>query len=1060
MKNSTNNHNQNMNIEISDEKGKQDSQKNKFWRSLNILQNYNSPEVIKTKKNEFEEGATDEIDLDGMSENSRRKFLALMGASGAFALAACSDYQDKGEIIPYNKKPNSVIPGIPNFYASTLTATGRPYGVLIKTREGRPIKVDGNSEHPINKGKINTIGHSAVLNLYDPGRITNPKIKADKNSPSDNLKSNWAEVDKTVVDALNSASSKGKEIAILMHKYYSPTATKVINDFKAKYPTTVVYSYEVFNDNHKQNAWQKMYGNGTFPVINYDKARVIVSLDSDFIDSDGDSIENVIKYSSTRNVDDLENFSRLYSIEAVMSLTGANADYRMRLTPELQYDLAMSLASEIVKKGAAQINIDADVMSKLNSFNLAKFAESNGFDQKIIDLMVNDLITNRGRGIVVAGFQLSENVHMAVNLLNEILSNTALYDSSKDLSENTLNSWKDLSSLSSKMTSGAVAVLINFDTNPIYNLPDDCAFEAAMDQVPLVISMTELENETTAKSNIILPINHDFESWGDFKPRTGVVSLQQPVIAPLYNSRQKEAILLNWTGDTSKYSDNLYHNYLMNRWQNEVFPMMDVSSSFSEFWFASLHDGVITFNEASAPLSFNASSILETKSSPAKSGFTVVLQPAHSIGDGRFANNGWLQEMPHPINKVTWDNFAAIAPKTAIKMSLKYNDVIEVEVSGRKVKLPVMLSPGMAEDVVAVMLGYGRTHGGVIGTGIGFDASVLMSKDGGISQYVYTGANVVKTSETYELISTQEHHVLDDFLTKKDGTLNDFHKVREIIQEANVDQYAKDPKILKHHEHEIFSLYSDVQYNDVKWSMAIDMSKCFGCNLCNVACYAENNIPTVGKDQVAVGREMGWIRTDRYYNGNYENPTVSVQPILCQHCDNAPCENVCPVVATTHSPDGLNQMVYNRCVGTRYCANNCPFKVRRFNFFDFRDKVASGYYKGGSADLVHNPEVTIRARGTMEKCTFCVQRIMESRQHSREEGKVFDGSDVRTACQDACPANAITFGNSNDPNSAVSKLRAHNLGYHVLEALNVKPNVTYIAKLRNVVSEGDNSEHH
>ena len=378
-------------------------------------------------------------------------------------------------------------------------------------------------------------------------------------------------------------------------------------------------------------------------------------------------------------------------------------------------------------------------------------------------------------------------------------------------------------------------------------------------------------------------------------------------------------------------------------------------------------------------------------------------------------------------------------------------DMLEVSLSGKKLELPVMVQPGMADDVINIELGYGRSNAGDVGTNVGFDANVFLTSGGGISRWIYTGADVKVTGNTYELVSTQEHHSLDDTSVK------DFHKVRNIIQEATVDQYIEDPDILHHHDHVIYDVNPEHAYDEVKWGMAIDMNKCTGCNECVAACNVENNIPVVGKTEVANGREMHWIRLDRYYSGDPDDPVASLQAMLCQHCDNAPCENVCPVVATTHSPDGLNQMVYNRCVGTRYCSNNCPYKVRRFNFFDFRRMYNDGYYEGGTQELLNNPEVTVRSRGVMEKCTFCVQRIMEERQEARKDGVTFDGSTVTTACQDACPSSAIVFGNTNDPNSKISKLRKHKLGYHVLEILAVKPNVTYIAKLRNNQAK---EEHH
>jgi molybdopterin-containing oxidoreductase family iron-sulfur binding subunit len=414
------------------------------------------------------------------------------------------------------------------------------------------------------------------------------------------------------------------------------------------------------------------------------------------------------------------------------------------------------------------------------------------------------------------------------------------------------------------------------------------------------------------------------------------------------------------------------------------------------------------------------------------------------MGLGKFANNGWLQELPHPVTKVTWDNYAAISPSTAKDLQVENDDVLKINIGDREISIPAMIQPGMANETIVIELGYGRSNAGTVANGVGVNANALLD---GSSQLFFDNATVTKTGETYKLISTQEHHSLDEALVK------DLHLSRGIIQEGTLEEYSKHPEFLKEHKHEIFSITENHKYPDVKWAMSIDLNKCLGCSECITSCNVENNVPVVGKDQVEVGREMHWLRIDRYYSGTPDEPIVSTQPMLCQHCDNAPCENVCPVNATNHSPDGLNQMVYNRCVGTRYCANNCPYKVRRFNFYDFRDHFQNEYYQNELTYLVNNPEVTVRSRGVIEKCTFCVQNIMEARENAIRDGKEFDGSNVTTSCQSACPTNAIEFGNSNNSESNVSKHREHNLSYHVLEELNIIPNVTYLAKIRNTHSE-------
>ncbi|MDZ7763424.1 MAG: 4Fe-4S dicluster domain-containing protein [Melioribacteraceae bacterium] len=432
---------------------------------------------------------------------------------------------------------------------------------------------------------------------------------------------------------------------------------------------------------------------------------------------------------------------------------------------------------------------------------------------------------------------------------------------------------------------------------------------------------------------------------------------------------------------------------------------------------------------------------------PQNSETTVHLQNNYFIGDGKYANNGWLQELPHPVTKVAWDNYAAISPAIAKKYSVENNDMIKIEVNGEEIELPVMIQPGTAENMIAVELGYGRKVCGDVGKGVGFYANDLLDYSNEFANYILNDAVISKTGKTYSLVSTQEHHALDDAFTK------DFHLLRGIIQGGTLSEYKEDPQFLKHHKHSLLNITAPLEFDGVKWAMSIDLNKCTGCTACITSCNVENNVPVVGKDQVGVGREMQWMRIDRYYSGTPEEPVVSQQPMLCQHCDNAPCENVCPVNATNHSEDGLNQMAYNRCVGTRYCANNCPYKVRRFNFYNFRDHFADAYYENDVAALVNNPEVTVRSRGVMEKCTFCVQKIMDEREDAIREGRNIVGDNVKPACQTACPADAIVFGDVNDQNSKIHTYTNHELGYHVLEELNVRPNVTYIAKLRNTHSE-------
>jgi molybdopterin-containing oxidoreductase family iron-sulfur binding subunit len=1003
----------------------------KYWKSLRALED-KKPDAF-PEVHEFMDGVTDDFSPSEMSGISRKQFLALLAASAAFTAAGCSNYRDKGEIVPYTKKPEEVTPGVPNFYASTCTGCSQVCGILIKTREGRPIKVDGNPDHPINRGKICAKGQASILNLYDPFRLHTPQYGNASNKNGD---VSWNHADEEIIRSLAETVQNGKEIAIVTRAINSPTTKKLLDEFKTKYPTTKVYSYSLFNNETRRKAWQKCYGSMELPIIEWEKAKVILALESDFLGTDGMTVEQIRRFTDARDIMKSKNFSRFYCMEGSMSLTGANADYRLRLRPDAQLEFILALSKEL----------GSDKVSTILS--LKDFAHKYGLSTDILQYLVDDLSKHHGEAIVYAGSVLSEEVHVAVNYLNEFLGNSKLFQKEHSVVDVVpLSSHEEIEKLVGKMKSGQIGITIHFDSNPVYHLPKEFGYEEALKSVPLSISLVEGDNETSQHCTFVLPINHAFESWGDYQIRNGILSLQQPVIAPLYDTRQKEAVLLLWMNKNEPYKETLYHEYLMSRWEKEVFPMLKLKVDFKTFWYSSLHDGVVEFHEPmKSDRKLNEGALTSIAPLPV-SGTTVALTESYFLGDGSYANNGWLQELPDPISKIVWDNYAAISPKTAKSLDVENNDVVEIKLPQGMVTLPVFLQPGQADEFISLSLGYGRTYAGPVGSNVGVNANELLSKLSFTGSRVFSGAIIAKTAIKYKLVSTQEHHSLDDEFTK------DLHLKRKIIREGTLAEYEKNPNFLHEEKTELLNITKEIVYKGVKWAMAIDLNKCIGCNACVAGCNVENNIPVVGKEQTAKGRAMQWIRIDRYYSGTDSDPSLSHQPMLCQHCDNAPCENVCPVVATTHSPDGLNQMVYNRCVGTKYCSNNCPYKVRRFNFFNWRDSFADGYYEQQPVSLMHNPEVTVRSRGVMEKCTFCIQRIMEARQHATEKGRELKGSDVKTACQEACPATAIVFGDMNDPNSDVSNYRTHTLGYHVLEETNVRPNVTYLAKLRNIEPE-------
>ncbi len=1016
-----------------------------YWKSLKEF--YNDPAATEMKATEFMAGVTDDFKLSNLSEMSRRKFLALLTASASFAAASCNTYEDKGNIVPYNKEPVGTIPGIANYFASTCTGCKHACGTLVKTREGRPIKINGNDEHPVNKGKICARGQASILNLYDPERIHQPR----KKNGGDFSDESWTTANSEIVTALNAARASGKEMAVIMGTLLSPTTKTVLDKFALSYPGTRFYSYEQFTDTNRQTAWQKSYGAGQFPLIKWDKAKLILSLEADFLGNEGNTIEQTRLFAQARDNGDLAGFSRLVVAEAEMSVTGMNADLRLRIRPEQQFAFVMALLNElVVARQLSRFALDKNIVNFLQGHSLGEFVSKNEIDANSIDSVLSYMIKYKNASIVYAGDRLPETVHVAVNLLNEVLGSTALYRT--DESHVTLlnySSQQDWDNLIDGMNSGKVGVVVHYDVNPVFNLPPDYGYAGALGKVGTVITLTQSETESSAKSNWVLPSTHDLESWNDFKTRTGIVSLQQPVIYPLYQSRQKEAILLTWlAGHETGYHEMLYHEYLMDRWEKEVFPSMKSAVDFKTYWYSALHDGVVRFEEKSAEKSvFKVEAFNAIPSQPDVSGFSVVLSESYFISDGRFASNGWLQELPHPVTKVVWDNYAAISPKTAGELGVDYNDLVEVRIADRKSELPVFIQPGMADKVVAIEVGYGRNKAGTVGSGVGVNANTFLSKIPSLSAWILSGGSVSRIAgKRYDLVTTMEHNFVEEPITRT------MQSNRGIIREGTVEEYQKDPAFVRkdREDSKPTTIYKNFDYSGVKWAMAIDLNKCTGCSACVISCNVENNIPVVGKDQVAVSREMQWLRIDRYYSGLPVEPKISLQPMLCQQCDDAPCENVCPVAATTHSPDGLNMMVYNRCVGTRYCSNNCPYKVRRFNFFNYRHHYKDKYFLEQPAPMVNNPEVTVRDRGVMEKCTFCIQRIIEGQQEAAQRHTVFNGSGVVTACQEACPANAIVFGNMNDRDSEVSKMREHPLGYYVLEQLDTKPNVTYLAKLRNI----------
>ncbi|MCX7907979.1 MAG: Fe-S cluster-containing hydrogenase [Ignavibacteria bacterium] len=1012
----------------------------KIWKSLDELKFPVKSQI--NKQIEFQDSVKEEFDPNQLTGISRRKFLAISAASFALTTVACTNYRDKGEIVPYNQKPENVLPGKSNFYASTCTGCSNHCGILIKTREGRPIKVDGNPDHPVNKGKICATAQASILNLFNPERYKKP------------LKNNngkWEEIEflaafSSLLGAINKAATEGKEIAIISKPIFSPSFAKILNDFKTKFPNTKIYTYDFLEPYPKQRAWMDFYPNQNPKDLDFSKAKIIVSLESNFLANEGNFVRNISDFVKNRDVNSPQNFSRFYSFESDLTLTGANADYRIPLHPSQYTYLLGTLINEIINSNKLLVNNFPleQLRSKFSIFKLNEFVKENNIELKLIKRLVDDLLANQGSSIIIAGDSLNYEAHLLTYLLNEILGNSANYRP-KALPVLSKSSLEEFSILSNSIQNGTVGLIINLDCNPIYHLPKDLGFQNNFKKVSDVFSFLESENETAHYSTTIIPISHNFESWGDYYDGIAVYSLAQPVIEPLYGTYQKESIILALV--EGKMRNDNYHKYLKEFWEKEIFSKANTGVTFEQFWFSVLHNGVfVSSTTKTEKLVPDFSKVQNINISKGQKSWTMVLKKPYFLADGRFINNPWLLEIPHPITKVTWDNYLAISEKDANALKLISGDLVEIVYNGKKFEVPIFIVPGIAEKTLTIEAGFGQNNVGTIGSNVGFNPLVLFTKKELETGYVLSNISINKLDRKYKLASTVEHHSLNDTFVK------DLHKSRHIIQEGTLESY-KNGKFQVHRIKEKMSIIPEIKYTGIKWAMVIDLNKCVGCGACITACNVENNVPVVGKDQVIRGREMQWIRIDTYFSGSPENPEISLQPMLCQHCDDAPCENVCPVVATNHSPDGLNQMVYNRCVGTRYCSNNCPYKVRRFNFFDFRNHFANGFFYQDSLKLLNNPEVTVRSRGVMEKCTFCIQRITDARHTALAEGRELKGSEVKTACQEACPANAIIFGDMNDKNSEVSYWRNHQLGYFVLEELNIKPNVTYIAKLRNKLQE-------
>jgi len=982
----------------------------KFWRSLEELSN--SPKFQNWVSQEFPEGATEM--LDG---KSRRNFLQLMAASmGLAGLTSCRRPVEK--ILPYAKSVEGVVMGNALHFATAMPFNGRSIGLVVKSFDGRPIKIEGNSNDPSSRGAANTLTQASVLNLYDPDR--------SKEVLEGGKASTWDAFTKAAV----TLPSDGDGVRILSTLVNSPTLSGLRTQLAAKMPKAKWVEYEPLTDEAILEGSQIAFNDSLRPHYDFKKADVVVALDSDFLHIDNRSLGWVKDFSARRRPSHGAEaahapaagehppaaaaahspagpvLSRLYAIESNFTITGAMADNRLRIKPSDVQNFVFDLAREL------------GVIAGLKVL---------GQQDKWVKAVAKDLQANKGKAIVLAGPRQPAVVHAVVALINQTLGNageTVLY--TKDV-RRPLSAVKDLVG---ELNSGAVKALVVLSGNPVFDAPADFGFADAMKKAATSIHLGAEVNETAVAAKWHLPESHYLEAWGDAVNLDGTVSVVQPLIEPLFGTRSAvEVTSLLATGKWAKGYDLVKAQLKLD----------------DKAWRKALHDGVVAGTGPALVKAAGDKTRVEAavNSAPKASGkVEVSFFPSANFWDGRFANNAWLHEAPEPMTKLVWDNAALMSPKTAKELQVEvipdkvgmYAQKINVEVGGQKVEAPVYVLPGHADGVVTLTVGYGRGTVGRVGRGVGYNAYVVRSSAGmGFS----TAANVTKSAGTYFMVTTQEHH-------SQEG--------RPIVQEATLAKFEKEPHFARHEEEhvELFSLFDEHDYSKGnQWGMSIDLNACIGCNACVVACQGENNIPVVGKDQVSKGREMHWIRLDRYFTGEEEDPQAVYQPMTCQHCENAPCESVCPVAATVHSPEGLNDMAYNRCVGTRYCSNNCPYKVRRFNYLNFHKDMEE------ITKLGQNPDVTVRMRGVMEKCTYCIQRIQGAKIKAKAEGRAsgapgpYKVGEILTACQQTCPADAIVFGNINDPESKVAQLKKDHRTYSLLHELNVKPRTTYMAKLRN-----------
>ncbi len=999
----------------------------RFWRSL---AEYDAPPGPQQSP-EFE------APLDPPTSQERRSFLQLTGASMALASAsACRWQEDK--ILPHTQQPEGVIPGVPRFFMTAMELGGAAVGLKVKSYDGRPVKVDGNPSHPDSLGATGPQHQASVLELYDPDRSTG-YMRLREGQPSSATEVEFLIFSSEHFRTLHAGQGRG--LSVLSGSSSSPSVADMKVRWQARFPEGKWYEYEpAFTDNERLGS-TLAFGAPFRTHLKLDRARIILSLDADLLACRADSLAVARAWAAGRQPESGQ-MNRLYALESSMSETGAAADHRFSLRSEHIKAVAAYLDGELSRRVSEK---DAEPRSAQEA-PPAKFLEEPAL-RKLLGAVINDLMNHPGASLVAVGAAQPPEVHALAHRINALLGNvgsTLEYTAVRGAID--LGPADSIANLTLEMLAGRVDTLLILDSNPVYTTPADVDFALGLAKVKTKLCLGLYLDETALECDWHLPLAHYLESWGDLRASNGTISIQQPIVSPLYGGKSVIEVLALLSKDT------------LLKGQDIVQRSLGALASDPRLWRKSVHDGIVPGSAWAterpslrpiAALQYSAGELSGTEVEPGQ--LELVLATDPKLYDGRFANNGWLQELPDSTTKLTWDNAVLIGPKTAKALGVTDGMRVKLSVHGRTLSVPALLSPGQAPGSLKLYLGYGRTAAGRVG---GQSAGASPVDSVGVNAYLLRskrlwsfarGASLEPTRERYRLATTQDKHSMDRI-----GKFGTDERMPMLVRQASFSEYQEHPDFAQHvvHHPPLLSLWKEpVKYEGHKWGMSIDLNKCIGCSGCVVACQAENNIPVVGKERVLMGREMQWLRVDRYFKGDPEQPETVHQPIPCMQCEHAPCEQVCPVGATTHSHEGLNDMTYNRCIGTRYCSNNCPYKVRKFNYFNFHEDLKEE--KNQVKQMVFNPEVTVRFRGVMEKCTYCVQRITEGKLRADREHRPLQDREITTACQDSCPTQAISFGDMNDSKSEVAARKHNQRDYSLLEELNVRPRTTYMARVRN-----------